>query len=130
MTLVKFEDHKKNKKLFDIWKKSFEELNEGTKKLFANHVRLYINRIILNDIQDYPGYEIKRLEVNDDLDQVIVYTHCPTCPEFHYTSISIIKYLSYFFQQQGNDYCPIVDDASCDLCLILIDNGGSRKKNM
>jgi hypothetical protein len=75
MTLVKFENNETNKKLFNNWKVSFEELYKETKILFVNHPRLHINRKILYEIQDYPGYEIKRLEVNCSPDQVVVYTH-------------------------------------------------------
>jgi hypothetical protein len=57
--------------------------------------------------------------------------YCPTCSDLLYTSINVIKYLSYFFHQQGNDcYLLIVDDILCDQCLISMYNSGSSKKDM
>ncbi len=99
MTLVKFEDKAKNTVLFDNWKNSFEKLDEKTNELFSHHMSLYINRIILNELQNYPEYETKRFQVKDRPDQVVVYACCPNCSNFHYTSIDVISFLSYFFNQ-------------------------------
>jgi hypothetical protein len=119
MTLVKFEDKTKNTILFNNWKSSFEELDGETKKLFSHHMSLYINRLILNEVQNYSEYELKRFEVTDKPDQVIVYAYCPYCSNSRYTSIDVISFLSYFFNQQDNVYDRIAD-AICDECLTLI----------
>jgi hypothetical protein len=126
MTLVKFEDNEKNTILFNNWKSSFEELDGETKKLFSHHMSLYINRLILNEVQDYCEYESKRLEVKNRPDQVIVYAYRPYCSNSRYTSIDVISFLSYFFNQQNNVYDRIAD-AICDECFALMEFGISMK---
>ena len=47
MILVRFNDKQKDSILFNIWKNSYDELDEKNRQLFSNHMRILLNRIIL-----------------------------------------------------------------------------------
>jgi len=119
MALVKLKDPMKNSILFDNWKKSFDELDEETRNLFSYHIKLYINRVILNEISDYSKYELKRFEAKDKLDQIIIPIHCSSCSNHLYTSRNIITFLSNYFNQQDNVF-NIPVDMMCNKCTDLV----------
>ncbi|HXT85073.1 MAG TPA: hypothetical protein VN704_12225 [Verrucomicrobiae bacterium] len=125
MALVKLEDPMKNSILFDNWKKSFEKLDEETRKLFSHHIKLYIDRIILNEISDYSKYELKRFEAKDKSDQIIIPIRSSSCSNHIYTSMNIITFLSNYFSQRDNVY-NIPVDRMCNECTYLV----SFSKNM
>ena len=107
---------KKNSGLFDIWKKSYEELDKESKKLFSNHMRLYINRLLLNYITHYSDYESRRFEERAQIDQVIVGMDCPRCSNFDYMLVHLIYYLNWFFGQPENTTF-IQNIFKCNNCL-------------
>ncbi len=96
MIFVKFEDNHKNLSLFNIWKKSFDELNENIRVLFTNYMRIYLNRITLSKANNYREYELERFEVRNKTDQVIVEERCSFCLNFQYVSVNVNSYLSFF----------------------------------
>ena len=79
MILVKFEDEQRNHILFDMWKKSFAELDKETYQLFSHYMKIYLNRTTLNEVFDFGKYEQKRFEVKDKIDKVVVKTYCFIC---------------------------------------------------
>ncbi len=132
MIFIKFDDNKKNSLLFNNLKSSFDELDEKTKILFSNYVRLYINRLILREVKDYHEYELKRFDVRDKTDIVIAETRCPICQRFQYISVNVISYLSYLFDQPDENMKGSLTALHCKYCGVKIvhidDNITSNEK--
>jgi hypothetical protein len=116
MILVKFEDDFKNSILFDIWKQSFNELDEKTRQLFSNQMRIYLNRITSNNAFDYGEYETKRFEVKDKTDQVITEARCIRCSDYQYIAVNVVSYLSYFFDQPDENIKDLFTKLKCKNC--------------
>ena len=68
MIFVKFDDNHENSLSFNIWKKSFDELDENIHVLFTNYMRIYLKRIISSSANDYSEYELERFEVRNKTD--------------------------------------------------------------
>jgi hypothetical protein len=99
MIFVKFEDDDRNSILINIWKQSFDELDEYTRQLFSHYMKIYLNRTTLNEVIDFGKYEQKRFEIKDKFDKVIVVVNCMVCTNVQYIAIDVISYVSYLFGQ-------------------------------
>jgi hypothetical protein len=120
MILVKFKDGNKNSILFDIWKQSFNELDEKNRKLFSNYMRIYINRITSNNAFDYGEYETKRFEVKDKIDHVIAEARCILCSDYQYIAVNVFSYLSYFFDHPDENIKELYHKIKCRFCQATI----------
>ncbi len=78
MILVKFRDGQKNQTLLNLWRKSYYELDEKTRQLFSNHMRIRLNRMIARKVHNYTEYEVKRYEKLDLCGNVIA-EFCYSC---------------------------------------------------
>jgi hypothetical protein len=116
MILVKFEVVNKNSILFDIWKQSFNELDEKNRQLFSNYMRIYINRLTSNYAFDYGEYEEKRFEVKDKTDQVITEARCKRCFDYQYIAIYVVSYLSHYFNQPDENIKDLSTKLNCKNC--------------
>ena len=99
MILVTFEDEKRNSILFDIWKQSFDELDDQTCRLFSYYMKIYLNRTTLDNVFDFGKYEQKRFEIKDKIDKFVGKINCLLCTNIQYIAIDVISYVSYLFGQ-------------------------------
>jgi hypothetical protein len=117
MTLVKTNEMKKNQNLLGLWEKSFDELDEGIKELFLNHMSIHINRIIAINAYDYARYESKRYERRYLSDCIIAEFCCPCCHSYcEYVEVSVLSYMSYIFNQPTIMVKRILDGLKCKNC--------------
>jgi hypothetical protein len=117
MILVKFNDKQKDAVLFDIWKKSYNKLDEQTQQLFSYHMMVHLNRMILRKIHDDYRYELKRFEVSDSHDLIIAETYCKNCQSsFQYIAISVMSYVSYAFNEEDKTIDECHTNIKCERC--------------
>jgi len=114
MILLTFEDEKRNSILFDIWKQSFDELDEKTRQLFSYYMKIYLNRTTLNEVFDFGKYEQKRFEIKDKIDKVIVEVNCMVCTNVQYNTIDVISYVSYLFGQPDEKMSESLSTLKCN----------------
>ena len=113
MILLKLEDDSRNLILFDIWKQSFGELDENTRKLFSYYLKIYLNRTTLNEVFDFGKYEQKRLEIKDKIDIVVVEVSYMVCTNVQYIAIDVISYISYVFGQPDEKTIKSLSTLKC-----------------
>ncbi len=117
MVLVKFNDKQKNQTLFDIWKKSYEELDETTHQLFTNHMRIHLNRMILRKVGNYVVYEKERYGNRHRNHLVIAEFFCLDRKiYFIYKVIKVLSYISYCFTQKNETVERILKNLKCTNC--------------
>lgn len=117
MILVRLDEKQKNTVLHTLWKRSFDELDGQIQKLFSNHMRIHINRMILRIIHDYNKYELKRFEVRDKYDMIIAESRCKNCPSiFEYIAISVLSYVSYAFNKEDKTIVECLTNLKCERC--------------
>jgi hypothetical protein len=97
-------------------------LDEKTQRLFSNYMRIYLNRITLNEVHDYRKYELKRFETRDRTDNVIVEAGCSRCLNCIYISVSVISYLSHLFEQPDKNINDLLDVLKCDHCQVNLND--------
>jgi hypothetical protein len=117
LILVKFKDEQKNKDLFEVWRKSIDELDEKTRELFLNHMSIHINRMIAINAYDFAKYELKRYKRRYLSDCVIAEFCCTGGHSpYHYIEISVFSYMSYVFNQPDFRIKKILKDLKCETC--------------
>ncbi len=99
--------------LEDIWKQSFNELDEKTRLLFSYYMKIYLNRTTLNEAFDFGKYEQKRFEVNDKIDKIVVEICCLVCQNIQHITIDVISYLSYLFDQPDEKMVESLSKLEC-----------------
>ena len=77
-------------------------------------MRLYINRLTLNGVKNYREYELKRFEVKDRTDQVIVEVQCPICSDYQYSSVEAIYFLSCYFDKSNKQIQNLYINLKCN----------------
>jgi hypothetical protein len=117
MILVKFNDEPKNQTLFDLWKKSFDELDEKNQELFLYHTSIHMNRMIAIDAYDFAKYELKRYEQRFMSDCIITEFYCSKCrSNYKYIEMSVLLYISYIFNQPDKIVKGILENLKCENC--------------
>jgi hypothetical protein len=117
MILVRFNDKQKDSILYNLWKRSFDELDEPTQKLFSNHMKIHLNRMILRIIRDYNKYELKRFEIRDKHDLIVAESFCKKCPNsFQYIAINVISYVLHAFNKEDKTIDEYLTNLKCEQC--------------
>jgi hypothetical protein len=117
MTLVKFDEEQKNQTLLELWIKSYYDLDEKTRQLFSNHMRIHLNKMIAINVHNYTEYEIKRYEKLQLLGNVIAEFRCSYCKScFKYVAIRVISYISYAFIQKDAQIEHYLKNLKCEKC--------------
>ncbi len=117
MTLVKVDDEKKNKTLFDMWRRCYYELDNETQNLFSNHMSMYLNRITMLNAGDCGACESKRYESRINSDGVIAEFYCNICKSsYEYVIVNVLSYISYVFNQPDLTLKEFFDNLKCEGC--------------
>jgi hypothetical protein len=99
MILLRFEDDNRDLILLDIWKQSFEALDENTRRLFCFYMKIYLNRITLDEVFDFDIYEQKRFEIKDKFDKAVIEVYFDNYPKPKYMIIDVISYVTFLFDK-------------------------------
>jgi hypothetical protein len=117
MTLVNFGDVQRNQMLLDLWTKSYYELDEKTRQLFSNHMRIHLNRMIAINVHNYAQYELERYEKLNLSGNVVAEFTCSCCQlGFKYVAIRVISYISYAFIKKDAAREYYLKNLKCESC--------------
>jgi hypothetical protein len=117
MILVKSDDTQKNQILSELWAKSYYELDEKSRQLFSNHMRIQLNRMIAMNVNNYTQYESQRYDKLNLSGNVIVEFICSCCKSnFKYVSIRVISYISYAFIKEDAAIEHNLKNLKCEKC--------------
>ncbi|CAN5865529.1 hypothetical protein BH23THE1_BH23THE1_13580 [soil metagenome] len=98
MILLRTNNKRINKKLWSLWKQSFDELDQNIQFFLMKHLKLVIDRIISESMENFSFYEDASFKCKDIFYVVIVEYRCLKCGKFcALKSITILKYLNKLF---------------------------------
>lgn len=99
MILLRTTSKKINKKLWQLWKKSFRELDIINMKLIQYHLKIFIERIIENTIHNFGVYEKYRYHIKDNYAEITIEFTCAKCDnaEYFYKNVLILHYFEAIF---------------------------------
>ena len=99
MILLRFEDNNIDLILLDIWKQSFGALDKNTRQLFCYYMKIYLNRITLDEVFDFGIYEQKRFEIKDKFDKAVIEVKFGNYSKPKYIIIDVISYVTFLFDK-------------------------------
>jgi predicted transcriptional regulator/DNA-directed RNA polymerase subunit M/transcription elongation factor TFIIS len=99
MMLLRTRSKKINKKLWQLWEKSFKALDSTNKKFIQYHLKIFIDRLIENTIHDFKAYGKYRYHNKDDFSKLTIEFTCAKCnnAEYFYKNVLILHYLEAIF---------------------------------
>ena len=89
-----------NKKLWKLWKKSFDELAPENMRLLQHHLKLVLGRMIERKIKNYDRYLRVVFDARADFGKIVTEVYCSECDDdvaYQYETVSVLTYLRAVF---------------------------------
>jgi hypothetical protein len=119
MILLRTDDKRINRKLWKLWKKSFNELSVENMRYIQQHLKLALERRIEEKIKDYSEFENARFCNMQNFGKITLEVYCAKCNDetnYFYEPILILIYLEFLFTNRKNVSSSAFKDIKCIKC--------------